>query len=63
MSDQATLEKVERENKKHLECPSCGHRDIITGAAVDNGDGTYTVWFGSEADFCTKCDEPWGRNV
>lgn len=57
-------EQVILKNPKHLKCPKCGHEeDIYAAAAIPKGDGTYTLWFGSEADFCTKCDALWGRNI
>jgi hypothetical protein len=56
--------RVIRENPKHLKCPSCGHEeDVYAAAAIPKGNGEYTLIWGSEADFCTKCEEPWGRNT
>ena len=57
-------EKIIREHPKHLKCTHCGQEDDIYGAAVvpkEEGEG-YSIIFGSEADFCTRCDKPWGRN-
>jgi len=56
-------EQVIRDNPKHLKCPHCGHEDDIhAAAAIPEGEGKYTLIFGSDADFCTRCDKPWGRN-
>ena len=58
-------EKIIQANPKHLECPHCGHEEDIRGACVvpssDSPSGM-AIMFGSDADFCTKCDKPWGRN-
>jgi len=62
-------ERIIRENPKHLKCPHCGHEEDIYGAAVvpkaiiqGTEDEGSCIVFGSAADFCTKCDKPWGRN-
>lgn len=60
----AEKEKTIRENPKHLKCEHCGHEeDIFAACAIPAEGGGYTLYFGSDADFCTNCDKPWGRNV
>jgi len=56
--ENATEIKLIQDNPKHLKCPHCGHEECIYGACVVGG----IIYFGSDADFCTKCDKPWGRN-
>lgn len=41
---------------KHRKCAHCGNEEDIFGACLA-GD---SIYFGSAADFCTKCDKPWG---
>jgi len=51
-----------KDNPLIKECPECGNRAKIYGAAVREGDINHKehfIIFGSDADFCTKCDEPW----
>lgn len=57
-------DQVIKQNPKHLKCPKCGHEeDIFAAAAIPMGEGKYNLIFGSDADFCTQCEEPWGRNA
>lgn len=53
-------QKVIDQNPKHRKCTHCGHEeDIYAAAAIPMGNGNYNLIFGSDADFCTNCEEPW----
>jgi hypothetical protein len=40
-------------------CTECGHEQKITSAAsVPKEDGSRSYYFGSDFDFCDKCDGP-----
>jgi len=56
-------EEIIKQNPLYLECPHCGHKDIIYGATAIPEERGCKIIFGSAADFCTKCDKPWGRNT
>lgn len=55
-----------RANSQHRKCSQCGHEeDIFAACAIPMrivADGRkYNLIFGSDADFCTKCEAPWGE--
>jgi len=58
--------RIIKDNPLHMKCEACGHEEDIYGATVrraepDEGPHEYFVIFGSDADFCTRCGETWGK--
>lgn len=42
---------------KTFECQSCGHHQTVVPAVVEvERDGRVAAWFGSDSDFCQRCD-------
>lgn len=65
MTHQMTKEQFLSRFRGEAICMACGHhdRDIkpATCHQVENefGESEISFIFGSDADFCTKCEKPW----
>lgn len=55
----AEAEEVRQSNALSVICNKCGNMQLVIAAvAIPESDGTFTLVFGSDADFCNDCGTP-----